>query len=43
MSALQMILLALILLASGTPLAGLWFWGLQARLERWDAEKHALD
>jgi hypothetical protein len=38
MSALLMILLSL-----GTPLAGVWFLGLQARLERWDAEKHALD
>jgi hypothetical protein len=38
MSALQMILVAL-----GTPLVGVSFWGLQARLERWDAEKHALD
>jgi hypothetical protein len=38
MSALLMILLAL-----GTWLAGVWFRDLQARLERWDAEKHALD
>ena len=38
MSALLMILLAL-----GTPLTGVWFCDLQARLERWDAEKHALD
>jgi hypothetical protein len=38
MSALLMILLVL-----GTPLAGAWFRDLQARLERWDAEKHALD
>jgi hypothetical protein len=38
MSALLMILLAL-----GTPLAGAWFRDLQARLEHWDAEKHALD
>jgi hypothetical protein len=38
MSAVLMILLLL-----GTPFAGVWFLGLQARLERWDAEKHALD
>jgi hypothetical protein len=38
MSALPMILLVL-----GAPLAGVWFYDLQTRLERWDAEKHALD
>ena len=38
MSALLMIFLLL-----GTPLAAVWFRDLQARLERWDAEKHALD
>lgn len=38
MSALQMILLVI-----GTPLVGVWFYGLQARLERRDAEEHALD
>jgi hypothetical protein len=32
-----------VLLALGTPLAGVWFCDLQARLERWDAERHALD
>jgi hypothetical protein len=35
--------LLMIVLALGTPLAGVWFRDLQARLERWDAEKHALD
>jgi hypothetical protein len=35
--------LLIILLTLGTPLAGAWFRDLQARLERWDAEKHALD
>lgn len=35
--------LLMILLVLGTPLAAVWFRNLQARLERWDAEKHALD
>jgi hypothetical protein len=35
--------LLMIFLTLGTPLAGVWFRDLQARLERWDAEKHALD
>ncbi len=43
MSASLLSLLALILLAFGAPLAGASFCSLQARLERWDAEKHALD
>jgi len=38
MSALLVILLVL-----ATPFAAVWFRRLQARLERWDAEKHALD
>jgi hypothetical protein len=35
--------LLMILIAFGTPLAGVSLCDLQARLERWDAEKHALD
>jgi hypothetical protein len=30
-------------LALGAPLLGAWFCDLQARLERWDAERHAMD
>ena len=32
-----------IVFALGIPLAGVWFCDMQARLERRDAEKHALD
>jgi hypothetical protein len=35
--------LVAILLVLGTPLVGVWFYDLQARLERWDADRHAMD
>jgi hypothetical protein len=30
-------------LAVGTPFAGVWFYDLQTRLERWVNQKHAMD
>ena len=38
-----MSILIAILFALVTPLVGVWFYDQQARLERWDAERHAMD